>query len=359
MKKWNPQPLNLKAGEWVEVRSREEILVTLDERGRLDNVPFMPEMLQYCGQKIRVSKRADKTCDNIEPWNMRRVRDTVHLEASRCDGACHGGCEAGCLIFWKESWLKRADSGLTQIRLFQDASNAAAGGLCTIDAVNAATRANGSQDSDGPVYSCQATEVRKFSTDLPGWDLRQYVRDVKSGNLASGVAGKPKSDQFMDTLLATARVFESLILGIFNFLQKRRKGIEYPHIQGRPQKTPLEKLGLQPGEMVQVLDKEEIVATLDVHNRNRGLLFDSEMLRYCGGIYRVLRRVHRIIDEKTGRMLEMKNACIILEGVACRADFHRFCPRAIYHYWRENWLRRVPVQAPQCDIAERTEQVCR
>jgi hypothetical protein len=37
--------LNLKAGQWVEVRSREEILATLDERGRLENLPFMREML--------------------------------------------------------------------------------------------------------------------------------------------------------------------------------------------------------------------------------------------------------------------------------------------------------------------------
>ena len=55
--------LDLKAREWVEVRSREEILATLDERSRLENLPFMPEMLHYCGQRLRVFKRADKTCD--------------------------------------------------------------------------------------------------------------------------------------------------------------------------------------------------------------------------------------------------------------------------------------------------------
>ena len=66
------------------------------------------------------------------------------------------------------------------------------------------------------------------------------------------------------------------------------------------------------------------------------------MLTYCGGIYRVLRRVHRIIkDDKTGRMLNMKYPCIVLEGVACRSDYHRLCPRTIHHYWRENWLKRV------------------
>jgi hypothetical protein len=42
----------VRAGEMVEVRSKEEILATLDERGRLHGMPFMPEMLQYCGQRF-------------------------------------------------------------------------------------------------------------------------------------------------------------------------------------------------------------------------------------------------------------------------------------------------------------------
>src|SRR5690242_15574149 len=105
----NPRPkLNLKAGDWVQVRSREEILATLDERGCLDGAPFMPEMLSCCNQKFRVVKRADKTCDPAhEPWSIRRVKDSVHLDNVRCDGQQHGGCQAGCLIFWKEAWLKR------------------------------------------------------------------------------------------------------------------------------------------------------------------------------------------------------------------------------------------------------------
>src|SRR5271170_2430918 len=96
----NNRHLNLKAGDWVEVRSRQEIQVTLDQNGRLENLPFMPEMLQYCGKRLRVSKRADKTCQYIVGWSIRRVTDCVHLELVRCDGTGHGGCEAACLIFW-------------------------------------------------------------------------------------------------------------------------------------------------------------------------------------------------------------------------------------------------------------------
>src|SRR5581483_7079855 len=102
--------LGLRAGEMVEVRTQGEILSTLDEHGRFENLPFMPEMLQFCGKRFRVSARADKTCDPAHiPWSLRRLTNSVHLDAVRCDGAGHGGCEAGCLMFWKEAWLRRVD----------------------------------------------------------------------------------------------------------------------------------------------------------------------------------------------------------------------------------------------------------
>ncbi len=77
----------LSVGDWVQVRSKEEILRTLDAKGRLDGMVFMPEMFQYCGQKFQVYKRAHKTCDysTSYPYRTRQLEDTVHLE-TRCDG---------------------------------------------------------------------------------------------------------------------------------------------------------------------------------------------------------------------------------------------------------------------------------
>ena len=91
-----PAP-NLRIGEVVEVRSEEEILATLDENGELDGLPFMPEMLAWCGRRVRVHKLALKLCDTIDWTGIYRMRDAVHLEASRCDGQAHGGCQAGCM----------------------------------------------------------------------------------------------------------------------------------------------------------------------------------------------------------------------------------------------------------------------
>src|SRR5258708_777645 len=103
-------PLRLRAGELVQVRTKEEILSTLDAKGRLDELPFMPEMLQHCGMTMRVSKRAHKTCDPALGVGGRKMASAVHLENTRCNGSAHDGCDAGCLIFWKEAWLRRLGS---------------------------------------------------------------------------------------------------------------------------------------------------------------------------------------------------------------------------------------------------------
>ena len=38
-------------GDLVEVKSADEILATLDADGTLDHLPFMPEMVEFCGAK--------------------------------------------------------------------------------------------------------------------------------------------------------------------------------------------------------------------------------------------------------------------------------------------------------------------
>jgi hypothetical protein len=110
--------------------------------------------------------------------------------------------------------------------------------------------------------------------------------------------------------------------------------------------TPSEQLDLERGEWVDVRPHQEILRTTTTQNVNRGMRFDPEMAQYCGGRFRVDRRVERLIDERTGRMLQMKSPCIVLEGPACSSEYSAgrlFCPRAIQPYFREIWLRRAPV----------------
>src|SRR5262245_11370104 len=101
--------LDLRPGEWVEVRSAAEIFATLDDNGTLDEPLFMPERVSHRGRRYQVLRRADKTCDTVTWAGIRRMERTVHLAMLRCDGAAHGGCQAACLMFWKEAWLKRVD----------------------------------------------------------------------------------------------------------------------------------------------------------------------------------------------------------------------------------------------------------
>jgi len=78
----------------------------------------------------------------------------------------------------------------------------------------------------------------------------------------------------------------------------------------------------------------------------KSLSFDGEMSNYCGRTARVRARVNRLIEESNGEMITIGSDCIILEGIVCAADYHRFCTRAIFPYWREIWLEKLE-SAPQ------------
>jgi hypothetical protein len=319
---------HLRAGDVVEVRSASEILATLDENGRLDGLPFMPEMLQFCGTRIRVQSRAHKTCDTIQASGFRRMEDAVHLEERRCDGSAHGGCQAACLLFWKSAWLRRVDEPSSAAES-DDALDPVA-----LERLTAATRGPDTQAGE-PTYACQATELRAATCPLPWWDARQYAEDVESGNV------RPM------------RLARGLLVLLFNKFQAANRRFlprvtlisgarRYPFVAGKLDgSTPMRQLDLQPGELVRIKSKQEIEQTLDRNNRNRGLLFDGVMSKYCGQTATVRSRVSKIINEQTGTMRHFKTECVMLEGVTCTGDYMQFCPRRIYDYWREIWLERV------------------
>ena len=51
----------LRRGDLVEVKSPGEVLATLDERGALEDLPFMPEMAALCDRRFVVDGRAGLT----------------------------------------------------------------------------------------------------------------------------------------------------------------------------------------------------------------------------------------------------------------------------------------------------------
>ena len=94
----SPSPsLGLRVGDWVQVREHDEILQTLDANGRLQELPFMPEMLPYSGKRFQVRRRIHKLCDTVWSTGGRELPDAVLLDDLRCHGADYGGCEMRCL----------------------------------------------------------------------------------------------------------------------------------------------------------------------------------------------------------------------------------------------------------------------
>jgi hypothetical protein len=343
----------LRVGDWVEVRSKEEILSTLDSTGRLDGMPFMPEMIAFCGKKFQVYKRAHKTCDTVFPVRGRRIERAVHLK-TRCDGSFHGGCQAGCLIFWKEAWLKPVSRIPQQVHV--DAtrgarpSDSVGTGSSVCSEFNVIANMHLSGDESQRAYVCQATQLPYASSDLPWWDLRQYAEDYTSGNVGlwrfvCGLA------YFFFLWLSQAGIgLGRPIRWVYDHFYFLWRGSPFPRRGGQipaGEPTPVQTLNLQPGELVRIKPYQEILKTLNTQNRNRGLYFDAEEVPYCGRTYRVLRRVERILNERTGKLQEMKVPCIVLDSVICEARYSEcrlFCPRSIHSYWREIWLERVTTQ---------------
>ena len=182
----------LHAGDWVEVRRKEEILRTLDAHGCFEGMPFMPEMLAYCGQRFQVFRRAHKACDTVFPIRSRRVTNAVHLD-TRCSGQAHGGCQARCLLYWKDAWLKRVgpseDSPASQGCPGPTADRAEGAGAsrgCTEEALVLATCERSVGDAAEPVYVCQATRLPYASEELSPYDFASTSKTIRRATCRCG-----------------------------------------------------------------------------------------------------------------------------------------------------------------------------
>jgi hypothetical protein len=340
------KPRKIRAGDVVEVRSEAEILATLGPDATIDGLPFMPEMQSQCGSRFTVAARADTTCFL---GALRDMDGAVHLTGVRCDGSAHGGCQNGCLMYWKEEWLRPVDpdaeDGVRQ-RPIAAREPIRREGSTRDDVLRAVHPADAPDGEE--VWSCQATQVRAATKGIQPWDLRHYVRDVRTRNV-----------RLRDVL---RWIIPSLVL-TYQYLSRDRlpqwlriaRGVDIPFVHGRLTRTPAVDLGLKRGERVRVKSRREIRASVDHRGRNRGLSFDVEMTPYCGKSMRVDRVVTRTMDEWTGRLLELGSRSIVLEGAVCQGLYHGLCRRQSEPYWREAWLERddapVTVHQPARELA--------
>jgi len=305
----------LHPGETVEVRSLAEIVATLDDRGCLEGMPFMPEMEVYCGHVFQVHRRVDKVWEYAHATGLRRVRDAVLLKTLRCDGQLHGGCQSACQLIWKEAWLKRPGAPAAEV---SGAARRVDLDACAQVSVEGVRR-----------YVCQMTEIIRASTQLPPRDVRHYWRDLTGGNVR------------------LAPLLVVLSIRAFNGMQKRLRGPKWPVVKTLDSdSSPHQEIGLQPGQWVRVKPKHEIESTLNRKLRNRGLEFGTDMLFCCGGSFRVAARADRIVDERTGELLLLKTPSILLEGAHANGGTI-LTPQNEYFFWREIWLEPQPALGEQ------------
>lgn len=94
-------------GDLVRVRSREEILSTLDPFKELKGCAFLPDMYQYCGTTQHVLKSMQFFLDERD-YKVKKVRGVILLENVICNGTpTFGECDRCCFLFWREEWLEK------------------------------------------------------------------------------------------------------------------------------------------------------------------------------------------------------------------------------------------------------------
>jgi len=302
---------DFKSGDVVEVLSFEEIAATLDEDGSCGGLPFTAEMRQFCGRRFRVFKRADKICVET-PYSLalRRMRDAVTLEEVRCDGSDHDGCRRMCLLFWKEHWLKPGASATPEP---------------PIDWTSILARSDAALSPVDPtaVYSCQATALPAATEPLRIWDVRHYLRDLRSR------AVRPR------------QLLKIVFMAVYNKIARTLGYRDFGMLLGTQTKTPAVTLDLRPGEIVRIKSKTEVSETLDAAGKNRGMYFgNEEASRHCGKTYSVLARIARMILEDSGKMRAI-NDTVLLRGTSCSGLCFGGCARGGYPMWREVWLERT------------------
>ena len=303
----------LRPGDLVEVKTPEEILETLDADGTVDRLPFMPEMVELCGKRFRVSKRVVKTCTSGtkagSSMRLFRSDDVVLLDQLRCSGADHDGCQKACTIFWREAWLRKVEHSTVP---------AVAGSGAGSERLRARLKTKA-----GPkTYFCQASEILKATNHMSRKErFTKCVSEIREGNCSIGE---------MAVRLAT-----------WMFWRIRRVFLG-PYARGINTATPMESLNLKAGEWVEVKPMENIVQTLDKAANNRGLWFSPDMRLSCGQRRQIEKRIEKIIVDGTGEMRQLRNT-VFIEGSLCGCPYVAFggCSRSEYVYWREIWLRRA------------------
>jgi hypothetical protein len=96
-------------GDFVCVRSREEVESTLDNWGELKGCRFFEDMWKYCSTVQCVLKAVERFVDERD-YRVKKARGLFILDGLICEGTPDfGRCDRACYYFWREEWLEMTD----------------------------------------------------------------------------------------------------------------------------------------------------------------------------------------------------------------------------------------------------------
>lgn len=100
--------LDLRGGDWVEVKTAAEIEATLDAQGKNGGLSFEVEMHEHCGHRYQVTMPIRRIIleDN---GTMIELSHTVALAGVTCQGRCSKNCPRSNPFYWREVWLRRVE----------------------------------------------------------------------------------------------------------------------------------------------------------------------------------------------------------------------------------------------------------
>jgi hypothetical protein len=104
--------LNLKPGEKVRIKSKEEIVQTIDWQGRNRGLYYDIEMSRYCGSVVTVRSVVTQIINELTGEMLHMKEPCIILEGVVCNSEYSDNrlmCPRSFPSFWREIWLERVE----------------------------------------------------------------------------------------------------------------------------------------------------------------------------------------------------------------------------------------------------------
>jgi len=98
-------------GNIVKVKSKEEIIHSLNPMNKLDGCLFMNQMWEFCGKEFKIVKVVKNVFDERQCKIYKVPAPIYILDGLICDGKVESfkhTCDHSCYLLWHEDWIMKA-----------------------------------------------------------------------------------------------------------------------------------------------------------------------------------------------------------------------------------------------------------